>query len=121
MENMESFVKDKIDAIQKSLEAKEMAFEKLLQEERENAKRSNADSGSNEECKLRALQRNDADLRVHGPVGADYNCKPRLAGWSGCEQVDAREALKPHELKHENEHRRALPWLRQMMEEDRDH
>ncbi|XXG84624.1 hypothetical protein AAC387_Pa10g2107 [Persea americana] len=53
MENMESFVKDKIDAIQKSLEAKEMAFEKLLQEERENAKRSNADSGSNEECKLR--------------------------------------------------------------------
>ncbi|RWR92713.1 protein SUPPRESSOR OF GENE SILENCING 3 [Cinnamomum micranthum f. kanehirae] len=53
MDYMESFVKDKIDAIRESLEAKEMAFEKLLQEERENAKRSNADSGSNEEHKLR--------------------------------------------------------------------
>ena len=53
MDHMESFVKDKIDAIRESLETKEMAFEKLLQEERENAKQSNADSGSNEEHRLR--------------------------------------------------------------------
>lgn len=53
MDQMESFFKDKIDAIHKSLEAKESAFEKLHQEERENAKQSNAASGSQEERKLR--------------------------------------------------------------------
>ena len=55
---MESFVKEKIDAICKSLEAKEMAFEKPLQEERENAKRSNADSGamkSTNSCKKSSI------------------------------------------------------------------
>ncbi|XP_058097548.1 protein SUPPRESSOR OF GENE SILENCING 3 homolog [Magnolia sinica] len=53
MDYMERFFKDQVAVIHETLEAKETAFEKLLQEERDRAKLSNNDSGSKEEKKLR--------------------------------------------------------------------
>lgn len=53
MDYMETFFKDQVAAIHETLEAKERAFEKLLQEKRDKVKLSNSDSGSKEECKLR--------------------------------------------------------------------
>lgn len=57
MDYMETFFKDQVAAIHETLEAKERAFEKLLQEKRDKVKLANCDSGSKEECKLRYLEK----------------------------------------------------------------
>lgn len=53
MDYLEHHYKEEIEAIRETMEAKERAFEKLLQEEREKVKLSNSDSGSKEDRKLR--------------------------------------------------------------------
>ncbi|KAF0888595.1 hypothetical protein E2562_016064 [Oryza meyeriana var. granulata] len=56
MKFQEKFFHDQIERIHKATEEKEIKFEKLLQEERANARQSDVGSGSTEDCKQRKEQ-----------------------------------------------------------------
>lgn len=74
MDYMETFFKDQVAAIHETLEAKERAFEKLLQEKRDKVKLSNSDSGSKEECKLRYLEKKNFIHMTYIPHAATLVC-----------------------------------------------
>ncbi|KAJ8628186.1 hypothetical protein MRB53_021493 [Persea americana] len=55
------------------------------------------------------------EKRKTSSLGDHDDCASRKDGRLRLELI-----IKPDKLEHENENHRALPWLRKMMEEDRD-
>lgn len=78
---MENFFKDQMAAIHEALEAKERAFEKLLQEERERLKLSNSNSGSTEERKLRYWVKKCSFIGLGHPLCCYSSLLMKIVEW----------------------------------------